>query len=101
MKSIPEMYKNALAKPERLRTDQEKAIIRAYELRKKATQEASDQLPKPEPQAEPYIPVKHEKSAREIIRTALSKPEHERTEAEKMTIAAYERAKQAALKKLK
>lgn len=96
MKSIPEMYQEALAKPERLRTEQERAIITAYELRNQAIQKAVEQIPK----VEPHIPVR-KKSAQEIISEGLAKPERERTEEEKQAIHAIEEIKKAALTSLR
>lgn len=95
MKSIPEMYKEALTKPERLRTDQEKAIIKAYELRHQATQEATAKLAEPLPK----VSTKP-KSAREMITEATSKPENQRTEAEKLALLAIENIKKAGLNAL-
>ena len=92
MKSIPEMYREALGKPASRRTDQEKAIIRAYEIRQQTTQEATAKLAEPLPQVS-----KKPKSARETIKEALAKPENQRTEAEKLAISALENVKNAGL----
>lgn len=97
MKTIPEMYQEALAKQESQRTEQEKAIIKAYELRYQEIghQKITDPAPEVSKKQKPAP-----KSARETIEEALAKPENQRTEAEKLALSALESIKRAGLNAL-